>query len=69
MQLYDKPIEQPWAYQTKKGFKGDAPGLYFRYFATKAEAEKSIRWMDRKSRWHGPIVYRPGESWLAGYIM
>lgn len=66
--LFANPIEQPWAYATRQGFKGEAPGLYFRYFATKIEAEKSLAWMIRKKRWHGPIEYRPGESWFAGYI-
>lgn len=66
--LFAKPVQQPWAYATKQGFKGEAPGNYFRYFTTKDEAEKSIKWMERKKRWHGPIEYRPGESWLAGYV-
>ena len=66
--LLEKPIEQPWAYATKPGFKGEAPGLYFRYFVTREDAEKSIRWMKRKKRWHGPIEHRPGEAWHAGFI-
>jgi hypothetical protein len=60
--------EQPWAYATRKGFAGKAPGTFFRYFATKEDAEKSIKWMERKRRWHGPIEHRPGESWTMGYI-
>ena len=68
MTLLDKPIMQPWAYATKKGFEGKAPGLYFRYFVTREEAEKSLKWMEKKKRWHGPIEYRPNEAWYAGTI-
>lgn len=68
VQILVKPVEQPWAYATRKGFTGYAPGNYFRYFATREEAEKSIRWMERKGRWHGPIEHRPGESRLVGYV-
>ena len=68
MQLLEKPVEQPWAYATRKGFNGEAPGLFFRYFKTREEAEKSLAWMERKKRWHGPIEHRPGESYHAGYI-
>ena len=68
MHFLDKPVEQPWAYATRKGFKGEPPANYYRYFETRQEAEKSLRWMERNNRWHGPIEYRAGESWLAGYI-
>lgn len=72
MHLYDKPIEQPWAYAIRKGYegyKGDGAGNYFRYFKTKKEAEKSAAFMDKKLKWHGAIEYRPGECWDAGYIL
>ena len=69
VQILDKPIEQPWAYATKPGWKpGEPAGNYFRYFETRALAEKSIAWMERKGRWHGPIKRRPGESRLVGYV-
>lgn len=68
MTLLNKPIEQPFAYQHRKDFKGEAPGLYFRYFETEDAAKKSIAWMDRKNKWHGPLVHRPGESYYAGTI-
>jgi len=61
--------ELPWAYATKPGFKGEAPGLYFRYFKTEAEAKKSLAWMKRKKRWHGPIERRPGECYRLGWVM
>ena len=60
--------EMPWAYATKQRFKGEAPGLYFRYFRTREEAEKSLAWMKRKKRWHGPIEHRPGECYQIGHI-
>lgn len=69
MQLFDKPIEQPWAFAHRKGFKGEAPGLYFLYYATKEEAEKSRIKKIRKKRYAGKVEYRPQESWHAGYIL
>lgn len=66
--LLSKPIMQPWAFQYRKGFKGEAPGLYYRYFETEEEAKKSIEKLDKENKWHGLIEYRPNESWFAGYI-
>jgi hypothetical protein len=60
-----KPVELPWAYAKRKGFSGTAPGLYFQYFRTRAEAERSAA---LNKRWHGPIEYRPGECRHIGYI-
>lgn len=68
MALLAKPIEQPWAYAHRPGFDGTASGLYFRYFKTHDEAEKSAAIVDRKKKWRGPIEHRPGESWFAGYV-
>lgn len=58
--------EQPWAFAHRKGFKGNASGLYFHYFKTQIEAEKSAAVYDRKKKWHGPVEYRPGESYVVG---
>ena len=68
MHLSNQTIEQPWAFATKPGYTGKAPGNFFRYFTTREEAEKSIRWMQRKKRWHGPIEHRPGEAWSLGFV-
>jgi len=69
--IFDKPIEEPWAYATRQGFVQGKhlPGDYYRYFATKAEAEKSMRWMESRERWHGPLEYRPGESRQIGWAL
>jgi hypothetical protein len=67
-QLLEKPIELPWAFQYLRGRDGHATDDNYRYFRSRAEAEKSMRFMDRKGRWHGPIEYRPGRCWHGGYV-
>ena len=61
-------IEQPWAFAYRKGFSGLAPGLYFRYYVTRDEAEivREIRLL--KDKYAGEIEYRPGEAFFAGYL-
>jgi hypothetical protein len=66
--LFAKPIEQPWAFAHRKGFKGDAPGLYFRYYEKREEAEKARSAVLRKGKYAGEIEHRPNESWFAGYV-
>ena len=66
MRFIDERCELPWAFAKRRGFTGKAPGLFFYYFKTKQEAEKSVRWMKRKKLWHGPIEYRPGEAFRLG---
>lgn len=63
--LLEKPIEQPWAFATRKGFNGEAPGNYFMYFRTREEAEHRRAHHERRwpERYRGPIEHRPGESW------
>lgn len=70
MTILEKPIEQPWAFATRKGFTGDAAGNYFTYAATKEEIERRLAKFEKRwpSRWHGPIENRPSESWYAGTI-
>lgn len=68
MNILDKPIEQPWAYAVRPGFKGDASGLYFRYHTTKEEAEKYAVKRKKKELYCGEVEYRPGESWYVGSI-
>ena len=70
MALLEKPIEQPWAFATRPGFAGEAPGNYFMYFVTRDEAEHRLAHHKRRwpERFRGPIEYRPGESWYAGTI-
>jgi hypothetical protein len=69
MMILEKVIEQPWAFATREKIEPwMATGNVYRYFHTKAEAEKAIAWHERKGRYHGPIEYRPGESHLIGYV-
>ena len=60
--------ENPWAFAKKPGFKGEASGLYFHFFRTRAEAEKSRKWCVRNGHYAGPVEYRPGECYTLGWI-
>lgn len=68
MPLLDKPIEQPWAFAHRKGFNGEAPGLYFRYYMTQDDAEKARARVIRRGKFAGIVEHRPSESWYAGTI-
>lgn len=69
MDILNRTVELPFAYQHRKGFEGKAPGLYFRYFETEDAAKKSMAHMDRKGKWHGPLVNRPGEAYVLGNVL
>ena len=66
--LLKKPIELAWAVPKKAGFKGEAPGLYFHYYANRSEAKAAERWLKKNNKWIGPVECRPGEAYHAGYI-
>ncbi len=68
MKIFRKPIELPWAVPKKEGFKGDASGLYFLFYRTRDEAMKTHRLLKREGKWTGPVEFRPGEAWHAGYL-
>jgi hypothetical protein len=59
--MNERRIELPWAYAKRPGFKGETPGLYFFYFRTRGEAQKSVKFCERKKIWHGQVEYRPNE--------
>lgn len=62
-------IELPWALPTRKRHDGKAPFQYF-YFRTKAEADKSYAYAQRKShRLLGPVEHRPGECYQVGGVL
>ncbi len=61
--------ENPWAFAKRPGFKGEASGLYFHYFHTKAEAIKSQQYAKRKGKYAGEVEYRPGECYTLGEIV
>ena len=66
----DTPKGQASEFFAKRaGFKGEAPGLYFHYFRTRDEAEKSRRYCLRKKHYAGPVEYRPGECYTLGEIV
>lgn len=52
----------------KAGWSGSAPGLYFWYYATRAEADKSIAYLDRKKIKHGPVEVRRNECFQLGAV-
>ena len=63
MQIIERKGENPWAFAKRDGFKGEAPGLYFHYFRTRVEAQKSRRYAKRKGHYAGDVEYRPGECY------
>lgn len=65
----DTRLELPWAHAKRRGFTGEAPGLYFFYFRTRAEAEKSRAAAQRMTRYAGKIEYRPGECYQLGGVL
>lgn len=68
MQITETRKERAWAVPKRPGFKGDAAGLYFHYYATRAEAEKAYAWLKRKGKYTGPVEHRPGECFELGWI-
>ena len=58
-----KPKELAWAVPKKPGFAGEAPGLYFHYFASRSEAKEAERWMKKTGKWIGKTECRPGEAY------
>ena len=62
-------IEQPWAFAYRKGFSGLAPGLYFRYYETKDEAEEVRLIRLLADKYVGEVEYRPGEAFFVGYAI
>lgn len=54
---------------TKAGWTGAAPGLYFWYYATRAEADKTIAYLDCKKIKHGPVEVRRGECHRLGSVL
>lgn len=63
-------IEEPWAFSTREKIEPwMALGNIYRYFKTREDAEKAIEWHKRKKRYHGPIEYRPGESYQIGHAL
>lgn len=37
------------------------PGNAYHYYRTRAEAEKTRKWLERHGKPTGPVEYRPGE--------
>jgi hypothetical protein len=68
MKIVNDRRELPWAYAKMDGFKGEAPGLYFRYFRTADEAKASRRAALRAKQYAGPVEFRPAEAWALGSI-
>lgn len=58
----------PWAVAKKPGYKGDASGLYFRFFRTEQEAEKTRRWLKKHGHYQEPVTYMPGHCYNLGAI-
>jgi hypothetical protein len=61
-------FELPWAFAKREGFAGTAPGLYYHYFRTEAEAKKSQIWLKRRGKYAGKIEYRPDECYQLGAV-
>ena len=61
--------EQPWAFAYRNGFKGNAPGLYFRYYETKDEAEEVRLIRLLADKYVGEVEYRPVEAFFVGYAI
>lgn len=57
-----------WAVPKKDGFAGEAPGLYFYYYGSEVEAEKTRRVLKRQNKFTGPVEYRPRECWQLGSV-
>lgn len=66
MQFVDQRQELPWAVPKKPGYKGEASGLYFHFYATRKEAEKCRRAMKREGRWTDEIQHLPGQAYRLG---
>lgn len=66
VKFIERTVEEPWAYQYRKGFSGDSPGLYFRYFAKREDAEKSRERWAAKGKFCGRVEHRPDESRQVG---
>ena len=66
MQFIDERCELPWAVQKKPGYAGDASGLYFHFYRTRAEAERCRRVLLKEKKYSGAVVYMPGHAYRLG---